>query len=179
MVVFRADSENIENLHNRVRQGVSKLRGLDIGDDLGIEILSQLVDGRKSVSEIVELVYGLRRGDEGHKSCHGKVSREIKRLESKGLVSKAIFGRDRPYRLTDLAMINLARIGGHVQQIPVLPRIDLAIYFITFGSAVPLVFLVVGWVQLSQSFAGWLSCWFWLLLGISLTRFAQAFRRVF
>jgi hypothetical protein len=152
---------------------------LDIGDELGVEILSQLVEGRKSASEIVELVYGLRRGDDGHKSCHGKVSREIRRLESKGLVSKSLFGREKPYRLTDLAVINLARIGGYEKQVSVLPLIDLIIYLVTLGSAVPLILLEMGWVQISESMAGGISCWFFLVLGISVTRFSQAFRRVF
>jgi hypothetical protein len=177
--VFRADHENIDELQRRVKQGVSKLKGLDLGDELGVEILSQLVEGRKSASEIVELIYGLRRGDEGHKSCHGRVSREIRRLESKGLVSRVLFGREKPYRLTELAVINLARIGGHEKQVPIVPMVDVVMYISTVGSAVPLVLLVTGWIQLSQIVAGGLSCWFCLLLGVSLTRFAQAFRRVF
>jgi hypothetical protein len=41
--VFRADSDSIENidrLNTRVREGISKLKGLDVGDVLSIEILA-------------------------------------------------------------------------------------------------------------------------------------------
>ena len=55
--MFRADSESLEDLQQKVRRGVSNLRGLEIGDEIGVEVLSQLIVGRKSVSEIVELVY--------------------------------------------------------------------------------------------------------------------------
>lgn len=58
--VFRVgsdDIENVEQLKVRVREGVSRLKGLEIGDELGVKILSQLIEGRMTVSEIVERIY--------------------------------------------------------------------------------------------------------------------------
>jgi hypothetical protein len=105
--VFRADSEGakqVDQLQHRVREGVSKLKGLDMGDELSVEILGQLVQGRKTTTEITESIYGLSYSDEGWKSSYSKVNRQIRRLESKGLVSRRLLGKDKPYRLTRLAV---------------------------------------------------------------------------
>ena len=58
--MFRAGSENIEKLKDKVKDGITRLKGLEIGDELAVEILSQLVEGKKTVAEIVETIYGLR-----------------------------------------------------------------------------------------------------------------------
>ena len=103
--MFRADSENIEEFRRRVKNGVSNLKGLEIADELSVEIISQLVEAKKTSSEMTTLIYGLRRGDEGFESSYGKIRREIRILESKGLVSRKLFGRDKPYKITELATI--------------------------------------------------------------------------
>ena len=94
--MFRADHDSIDQideLRTRVKEGVSRLKGLEVGDVLSIEILSQLVDGSKSTAEIVELVYGLKKGDDGFKSCYSRAARAIRVLESKGLEVPNIVAR--------------------------------------------------------------------------------------
>ncbi len=177
--VFWADSDNIDDLKRRVRSGVSKLRGLEVGDDLGLEVLAQLVDGKKTASEIVEQVYGIISTDEGFASSYGKVRREIRKLESKGLVSRRLFGNEKPYSLTDLAIINLARIGGEGKQIPVLPRKDIALYALTGVIAIPVVLSNIDYIQLTELGTIGLLIFFCVLFGISLCRFFEALRRVF
>ncbi len=178
--VFRVESRNIRRvLQRRVRKGISKLRGLEIGDELGVEILSRLVDGRWTASEIVELVYGLGNGEEGYKSCHGKISRELRKLESKGLVSRSPFGREKPYRLTELAVINLARIGGEHDQLPVIPRIDLAAYSVTGALSVLEASQAMGWLHLSESGTIGLLVALSFCLGISFVEVLRTIRRVF
>jgi len=173
------DSDGIEELHRRVRDGVSRLRGLEMGNELGVEILSRLVDGNRTVSEIVEQIYGVKSSEEGFFTCYTRTRREVRKLESKGLVSRSLLGRDRPYRLTNLAVINLARIGGREEQLRVVPRVDIATYFVTLVSAVPLVLIASEWVEFSQPVTSSLFGIFCVLLGISLCRFLQALRRVF
>ena len=173
------DNENIERLQREVREGVSKLKGLSIGDELGVEILAQLIESKMTVSEIVERVYHLTVYDEGFQSSYTKVSREIRKLESKGYVSRSLFGKEKPYRLTDLAVTNLARIGGGGKEIPMIPLIDVAFYLATLGSSVLVVALALGMYELSELGTLGLFGGFCLLLGISLSRFVQAFRRVF
>jgi hypothetical protein len=144
-----------------------------------VEILGQLVQGRKTLTEITESVYGLSLWEEGWQSSYSKVARLTRRLESKGLVSRRLFGKEKPYRLTDLAVTNLARIGGEKKQLSMIPRIDVAFYLATLGSSLVVAALAMGWYELSELGTLGLFGAFCLLLGVSLTRFVQAFRRVF
>ena len=177
--MFRARSENIDDLNKRVKEGISNLRGLEIGDELGVEILSQLVEGRKSTSEIVELVYGLKHNDDGYKSSHARIGREIRKLESKGLVSRSLFGKEKPYRLTELAVINLARIGGKERQLAVIPRIDIAVYSLTAGLSLLEGSQAAGLLQLSETQTIALLVVLSFFLGISTVELLRTLRRVF
>ncbi len=179
--MFRADSDTASKLNRlraRVHEGVSKLKGLEIGDQLAIEILAQLVDGRKSTAEIVELVYGLRKGDGGFISCYSRVAREVKRLESRGLVSRKMFGRDKPYRLTELAVTNLARIGGEERQLALVQRSELAVYLVTIGLAVPIASQTLDLWQLGDVVTAVVFPCFCFFLGFSCSRVLQTIRRV-
>lgn len=177
--MFRSDSEDIEQLTRRVRDGVSKLKGLEVGDELGVEILSQLVDGRKNTSEIVELIYGLSKGDEGFRSSYGRVRREIRRLESKGLISRNLFGQEKSCRLTDIAVINLARIGRGEKQQSLLPRTDLAAYLVTLALSVSNILLAMDLLQLADLPTFTLLTSFCFFLGISFYGSVRMIRRVF
>ncbi len=179
--MFRADSDNIEQvdqLQRRVREGVSRLKGIEIGDELSIEVLAQPIENRKSQSEIVEGVYGLSRPDEGFKSCYTRIGRELRRLESKGLVSRKLFGRDKPYRLTQHAVINLAKIGGEEQQVPIVPAIDIPFYLAMMTSGILVGLSVIGLIDIPELSSIGLFGFFCVLFGISITRFAQTLRRV-
>jgi hypothetical protein len=170
--------EGPDRLGQRVRKGVSRLRGTDVGDDLQVEILSQLVEGRKTMAELVERIYGLQRDDQGFSSSYTKVRRATKRLESKGLLATKLFGKEKPYRLTDLAIINLARIGGEKEQIALVSRSDLALYIATAALAVPIASLGSSWLQVSDpGVAAFFACFFYLL-GASTSRIAQTLRKV-
>jgi hypothetical protein len=71
-----------------VKEGITKVKG----PELAVEIPAQLAEGRKTAAKIVEGVYGLQNPDEGFISAYGRVWREIRRLQSKGLVSTGILG---------------------------------------------------------------------------------------
>ena len=178
-IVFRAGSEDIDDLKQRVVDGVSKLKGLDVGDELAVEILGQLVQGRRTLTEITEGIYGLSRSDEGFRSSFNRVGREVRRLESKGLVSRKLFGNNKPCRLTQLAIINLARIGGEEQQLPVVSRVDLIPYLSTIGISVFAVLHSRGFVSLPEMGTLGLFVLFGFAAGISFCRVLQTIRRVF
>lgn len=171
--------ENIEKLQQKVRDGVSRLKGLDIGDELAVEIMAQLVEGRRTVSEMVERTYGLRVSDEGFSSSYNRVSREIRRLESKGLVSRKLLGRDKPYRLTQLAIANLARIGGGEQQLSLVTKTDIATYLVTVSLSVPHFLRIMEWIELAELQTIALLIVFCFCLGFSCSRLLQTLRRVF
>jgi len=172
-------SGDIEELSRRVSSGVSRLRGLDLGDEIEVEILGQLVGSSMTATELVEGIYGLGSSDEGFSSSYTRVRRGVRKLESKGLVSTRLFGRDKPYRLTDLAVINLARIGGGGRQMATVPRVDLVAYLATSGLSVPVVVLGSEWLSISDVGVVLLFAVFFFLLGASFVRFMQTLRRVF
>ena len=171
--------DKVEHLQRRVKNGVSKLKGLDIGDELAVEILAQLVDGRKNTSEVVALVYGLKRDDEGYHSSYNRITREIRRLESKGLVSRALFGKEKPYRLTELAVSNLARIGGESRQVSMVPWFDRVIYSTTLVLTVPTVLHAMDGFQLTKLGTVVLFGFLCFFLGISVCELVRTLRRVF
>ena len=175
----RGGSGSIDEFGRRVVNGVSRLKGLDIGDELEVEILGQLVRSRRTVTEMVEGIYGLGSMDEGFNSCYTRVRRGVKRLESKGFVSTNLFGWNKPYRLTDLAMVNLARMGGDVEQLDLVSRVDIAAYLTTIALLVPVAVLGADWLKLSDLGVLVLFAAFFFLLGASFVRFLQTFRRVF
>jgi len=171
--------DNIDRLQDEVRKGVSKLKGLDIGDELLVGILGQLVEGRKTITELVEQVYGIHPSEEGFKSSHTRITRGIRRLESEGMVSRKLLGRDRPYKLTQLAVANLARIGGGEQQQSLVPRTDLAAYLLTVILAVPIASHAIGWLNLAEPTTIGLFGSFCFFLGISFVEVLKTVRRVF
>jgi hypothetical protein len=182
--VYRAGSDNVDSiesidkLQHRVREGVSKLKGLEIGDELAVEVLANLVEGRRTVSEIVQLLYGLRISDEGYQSCFSRVRRELRKLESKGLVSRKLLGRDKPYRLTQLAVSNLARIGGEEAQLSLIPRIDIAAYIVTLVLSVPNALQAMNWIELAGLPTIALLTSFCFFLGISFYGAVRSIRKV-
>jgi len=162
----------------RVRRGVSQLRGLDIADELQVEIVSELIERKLTGVEIVQRVYGLGRYEEGFNSCYTRTRRALKRLESKGLVATSVLGKEKPYRLTDIAAINLARIGGEREQTGIVSRSDLLFYLATFVLAAPIASIGAGlWRPEDPWIAGLYACFFYLL-GVSTSRVTQAVRRV-
>jgi hypothetical protein len=177
--VFRAGSDSIEDLNHKVREGISRLKGLEVGNELGVEILAQLIEGKKTVSEIVERIYGVTSSDEGFASSYGRVWREIRRLESRGLVSRKFFGNEKPYRLTDLAVTNLARIGGEEKQIRVIPRVDMVSYLVTITISVVVALHSKDLLVLPEIGTLGLFVLFGFSAGISFTRGIQSIRRVF
>ncbi len=76
----RTAEDGIDELERKVKSGLSKLRGLDVADQLGIEILGQLVQGRKTMTEVVDGIWGLKSSDPGFSSCYTKVRRATRNL---------------------------------------------------------------------------------------------------
>jgi hypothetical protein len=177
--VARPGTDEVDELPARIKSGITRLRGLDIGDEITVEILGNLVDGKKTVAEIVERVYGLNSQDGGYFSAYSRIRRGIRRLESKGLVSTGILGREKPYRLTDLAMINLARIGGGDKQMSVLSARDVLSYLVTLVLSLPLILVVLQWIEFSEPILVSIFGCFCFLFGISFSRLIQSIGRVF
>jgi hypothetical protein len=168
----------VDKLGACVRSGVSRLRGVDLSDGLELEILSELIEGGRTQAELVEKIYGVGRGDDGFLSCYTRVRRAVKRLESKGLVATRVFGREKPYRLTDLAVTNLARIGREEKQLPIVPKIDAFAYTSMLGTSLLIIALAMGWYELSELDTLCLFGSFCFFLGLSVYGFLRGIMRV-
>ena len=76
---------------------------MEIYKPLEIDILRQLAKGRRTVSELTEIIDGVDRHNAEYYRYYMKVSRAIKALQRRGYVVSRIFGRDKPFRLTPYA----------------------------------------------------------------------------
>ena len=65
-------------------------------------ILVQLLGRDRSVADLVAMIYEKKPQDPGYRSLYMRVSRRLRSLQERGLVSRALFGKERPYRITRL-----------------------------------------------------------------------------
>ena len=174
-------SKALSDLESQIAGSMKTLVEAELKDLAQVGIVRELLSGNRTSSEIVDALYGVRRGDEGFQSHYTKIRREIADLESKGFVSRRLFGRDRPYRLTQLAVARLTRMAnvGPTWSTSLVPRLDLFVY----GAAVCLAGIcALGSMDIlslppGPSFLVLLSTALFLG-GIAFTRFVETLRRV-
>jgi len=171
-------SRSISQLRLRLNRSMTELAKSQLSM-LQVSIVQELLSGRRTVAELVEAIYTVRQGDAGYGTLYSRVRREIRQMESEGLVARRLFGRDKPYTLTQLAVARLTMIEGVKPDSTrrVITRTDLIVYItvlalgVTLGEmtmtkiANPMVFLLLAFVFV---FTG----------GISFCRFLQILRRV-
>ncbi len=163
----------------RVHRAIEDLETLDLSEILEAQVISHLLEGRRTVAELVEEIYGQRKGDEGFMTLYSRVRRCVRQLESRGYVATRLFGRDKPYRLTKYAVSRLANFDQKSAKITLLPKLDLVLYLITGACAVVGLYMVRGGFpgvkgpELSVFYA-----LFFLLVGASSTRLLSAISKV-
>ena len=94
------------------------------------------------------------------------------------LVSRRLLGRDKPYKLTQLAITNLARIGGEEQQLSLVPWFDLVLYLSTLATTVAVGLQSAGWLTLPETPTIGLSALLCTLLGATICELVRTVRRV-
>ena len=144
---------------------------------LQIEIVEELLSGRRTVAELVEAIYSVSRGGEGFATHYSRVRREIRQLESKGfVVPRKLFGRDKPYGLTQLAVSKLTRIEGVEpgQNQHAVPRID----YLAYTGAILLWIAASTAPVTSGSASTAMAAGFFFASGVAFCRFLQTVRRV-
>ena len=65
-------------------------------------LLILLLGRNRSIGDLVTIIYGMKSDQPGYRKLYMRVSRRLKSLQSKGFVSKALFGKEKPYRITRL-----------------------------------------------------------------------------
>ena len=98
--------------------------------EVEIEIFRHLLRGRRSVPELVELIFSTDRGSEHFHSQYMKLWRAIREMEARGLVSAPILGRDKSYHLTRHGYAVLGSMG-QLDSSGVLSRTDLLLFSLT------------------------------------------------
>jgi hypothetical protein len=144
-----------------------------------VEILEELMSGRRTVEELVEAIYSVRRGETGHSTQYSRIRREVRQLESRGFVSrKRLLGRNKPYGLTTLAVAKLANIEDVQSWGPlrVVPAIDWGVYAGVL--AMGIFGLAIHGTAVAHSTFTAVVLSFAFGSGIAFTRFVQTLRRV-
>ncbi len=141
-------SELKDLTRRRVFRAVKDLKQLDVSDVLQAEIIGQLLRGRRAVAELVEEIYGERKGGTGFMSAYSRTRRSIRELESRGYVATRLLGKDKPYRLTKYAISRLADFETPVNKARLVPRKDICLYILTTILASLALIVVSGYLDL-------------------------------
>ncbi len=163
-----------------IEDSVRALGALGLGSELHTEMLRHLIHGPRTITELVELVYGVSRNGQSFPADYMKIRRAVRKLESRGLVSTRVFGRDKPYRLTRHAierLYHLARPNGRTERL--MSRSDLAIHASTLATG--LVTLLMVWEATGEPRPVWIVLFsgvFFYLLGLSSGRILGLLRRI-
>ncbi len=125
-------------------------RKLEFATTLETEILACLLEGSKTVGELVELVFRVRKENCSFHQYYMRVSRVLRKMELEGYVSRRLFGSNKPYTLTHFALARLASEGdGPAPKL--VDRWDLGTYGATIAAAVATVCTSSGVVPISRS----------------------------
>lgn len=173
-------SKTLAGIESQIAGPMKKLMEGELKDLTQAGIVRELLSGNRTSSELVEAICDVKRGDEGFQSYYTRVRREIADLESRGFVSRRLFGRERPYRLTQLAVARLTRMGNLAPTwgTCLIPKVDLLVYLVALCLAGICALVSTHIVDLPAGL------WFLLLLssaflgGIAFTRFLEMVRKV-
>ena len=160
-------------LRERVLSSVRKLRHIEL-TMLQIEIIDQLMDGRRTATELVDQIFQTKPGNPDFQARYAAIRREIKNLESRGYVSTTLFGRDRPYRLTGHATAVLSSILPEQRKPRILGKWDLAALVTTAATAI----LLLTSRHCEEQVVFLLFALFFVFLGVSISSFAHTLRKV-
>ena len=157
-----------EDLLVQVSKTARKLSHLKL-NHVQVEILRELMDGRRTVSELTFTIFNSRYTDEGYETYHSRVIRAVKSLEKKGYIARSkIFGRNIPYKLTQHGVACIASITPEMKEPKFIGSLDFALYTIT------LLFGFIAWRSLYPIWANL----FTFLLGMTVLRTIIILRRI-
>jgi hypothetical protein len=167
--------EGIQELSRALASFARDLKGIDIETVEEAQILGHLMAGGRTIPELMESLYGVRYEDSGYASTYMKIRRSLQSLSYKGYVSRPLFGKGRPYRLTEFAVAKLTNIGGKSghKQVVLVSKADAFLYAATTilgGTSV-----VLGVDVALEAFTYIV---FAFLLGISVSSAVRTVRRV-
>jgi hypothetical protein len=167
---------NASEILKRKARNLDRLEGRELGQT---RILALLLERNRSVADTVAAVYSKRSDQTGYRGLYMRVSRRLKSLESRGFVSRALFGKERPYRITRLGKKTLSEAIAYKALTGTGPRAE-GVWgrprTVVVVSMVPVLFAFL--VSRPGALRTVLSYAFFLLLGASIVIAAYARREV-
>lgn len=164
-------------VRKRILGNLRDLKSLRMVTLLEAEIVARLLEGRRTAGELVEEIFDVQGDSESFHSYYMRVCRALHSLEKRGYVSTRLFGRDRPYRLTDHVVQRLARIGGE-QPARLVPIRDALVYVVTVVVCVIVILARLGFLEFDRQGFMVLFTLGVLLSGVSLTKFLEMIGKV-
>jgi hypothetical protein len=161
---------------NGLLREIGDIRGLGVDTVLQGEILVRLVARSWTGSELAAKIFGVDNGVTMRRAEYMKVVRALAALERRGYVAKALFGKERPYRLTDYGKeMVMAALKGTSPTV-LFPQKELAWHVAAAGMTASTLVLI--WMRTAPEIL--MACWLGtgLLVGLSLARFWRTLRRV-
>ncbi len=171
-------------LRERINSSLSDLVRAQFTDLLQVEILLELLNGRRTVAELVAAIYEVGDRDPGFKTYYTKVSRSTSELRSRGLLSRSLLGREKPYHITQLAVARMSSFEGvkASSRGDVVPREDLVLYVSSLALGLVSVVagrgILTGTLEEVELLYLVIFSIFLLATGAALTRLYDAIRRV-
>jgi hypothetical protein len=160
----------------RLLRSVGSLRHLEL-NMLEVEILSRLMEGRRTRNELVEGIFNVEKGGPDYVASYTKVRRGLEDLEGRGFVSAPLFAKEKPYRITSYAMQKVASVSPDIKQPRLMERIDPVIYVACLISGFA-AYYVAGNISDPATILAVLPASFFILLGFSLARIWGTLRKV-
>ncbi len=134
---------------SRVLRNLGYQKALGLVTVLEAEMIAYLLERSRTVADIVDLVYRTRKDDPAFHQNYMRVSRTLRLLETRGYVSRRLFGSNKPYRITDYALQKLAGVE-RVWGTRLVSGWELAIYAGTITAATVTIFASLGVLQVSR-----------------------------
>lgn len=165
---YRMSNHDLEDVLTQISRTTKKLAHLRL-TPVQTEILKEIVNGNRTVSELTFAIFHSRYTDERFETYHSRTKRAVKNLERRGFIAKRrLLGRDKPYGLTHHGMASIVSIIPEMPGHRVLGRWDLLLF--------PLTSLVG--VAAFATFDPILTNLFSLLLGVTIVRAVGVLRRI-
>ena len=157
-------------------RSVGSLRHLELSL-LEVEILSRLMEGRRTRNELVEEIFQQQKGGPDYVASYTKIRRGLEDLEGKGFVTTPVFGKEKPYRITSYGMQKVVSVSPDIKQPRLVERIDPVIYAACLIAGFA-TYYVAGSVSDPARIMALLPASFFILLGFSLARIWDTLRKV-
>ncbi len=97
-------NEVLRRAESEVRAAIAKFETLDVSSLLEAKIMAELAAGRRTTAELACSIFETDNEKPEYSGYYDRVHRALRVLEGRGYVSRRLFGKEKPYRLTKLAV---------------------------------------------------------------------------